>query len=202
MTHKTIAVFAGFLVAVWAVLFVLPYGGLFQPLLVRAAGFSDQSQCHAIPSDRNRFLSNTAYRFITLSPSLAQGFRNIENTLIAFSIGQIKCRSGLPGFAEESGRVNRMIDLALASGERVNDIGPLGVPNLHFAVSSGNHLVVEHLLKNGARVDQAVPESTEFATKGDTPLTLARRLKDENITDTSLIIRLLEQYQSFKQQVP
>lgn len=193
MTHKTVAVIASLSVVVWAALFVLPYGELSKPLFVRAAGFSDQSQCLTPATDWDRFLSDTAYRLIRLSPSLMQKFRYIDNTLISFSIGQLKCQSGLPGFEEESARVNRMIDLALSMGEDANAIGPLGLPNLHFAVSSGNHIVVEHLLKNGARVDQAVPESTEYATKGDTPLTLARRLKKDNIADMSLIISLLEQ---------
>ncbi|NJN71242.1 MAG: ankyrin repeat domain-containing protein [Nitrospira sp.] len=75
----------------------------------------------------------------------------------------------------------------------------MGLSNLHFAVSSGNHLVVEHLLRNGARVDQEVPELTELANQGDTPLILARRLNEENITDTAMIINLLERYHSTEQ---
>ena len=199
MTHKTIATIVGLFVLGWATLFALPFGGHSQPLLTRAAGFTDESQCHTPASDWNRFVSEAAYRLVKLSPSLTQGFRHIDNTLIAFSIGQLKCRSGLPGFSEEALRINRMIDLALASGEDVNAIGPLGLPNLHFAVSSGNHLVVEHLLRNGARVDQAVPVSTEFANQRDTPLILARRLKEENITDTAMIINVLERFHSTEQ---
>ncbi len=151
-----------------------------------AVSVRKSSSCVEEPDFADSLRAEAAFRFIEWNQPGYEAYADAGKSLFLLTLGKIKCLPDAPRFGIETERAIRALDHALRRGEDINAVNGLGDPPLHTAIYSGNHLVVEFLIENGA-------DTQAINTENETPMDVLESLAEAQIGfDASRMRPLLE----------